>query len=410
MSRHRPTTNRYTTMKRYAPARLRNKVQDYAWGGTEFIPQLLNRVNFEGKPQAELWMGTHPKGPSKINIGLSWRLLADYLADEPDETLGAVAEQSGDNLPFLFKVLDVQSMLSIQAHPTRAAAKAGFARENAAGIPVTAPHRNYRDENHKPEVMVALTDFWLLHGFKTADAIEATLSEVPELAFLQEKWTAEGLKGLYRYVMELPQDAINAALKPLYDRLHEAEIEDKDNPDYWAQRAFEEHTHKGNFDRGIFSIYLFNLVRLAKGQGIYQAANVPHAYLEGVNVELMANSDNVFRGGLTVKHVDVPELMQHLRFEGITPQVLEGAAVGQGEYVYATEADDFELSRLDLPKGESYQRPVIDVPEVWLVLEGSVRLGGERFGRGDSFFVPAVTDYRFEAEEDALLFKATCPR
>lgn len=396
-------------MKRYAPARLRNKVQDYAWGGTTFIPQLINRVNPDGKPFAELWMGTHPKGMSKIGRGLSVQPLADYIADDPDATLGCVADKTNGELPFLFKVLDVQSMLSIQAHPTREAAQRGFERENAAGIPLHAPHRNYRDPNHKPEMMVALTDFWLLHGFKTDAAITETLAHVAELQFLQPIWSAQGLKGLYQHIMALPQAEVNAVLQPLQDRLQDAELEDKLHPDFWAQRAFEQHTHGGHYDRGIFSIYLLNLVQLAPQEGIYQAANVPHAYLEGVNVELMSNSDNVLRGGLTVKHVDVLELLQQLKFEGITPQILKGQPAAQGEYLYPTEAEDFALSRVNMAPGQTYQRTQLDIPEIWIVLEGSIRIGNERYSRGDSFFVPAVTDYQFEALQDALLFKAFCP-
>lgn len=158
---------------------LRGVIQHYSWGGKTFLPLLLGTANAEQKPFAEYWLGAHPKAPSMVNDGS----LPQLLRQQP-ELLGADVEQRFKGLPFLFKVLDVAQMLSIQVHPSKTSAEEGFQEEEARGIPIDAPHRNYKDANHKPELMAALGDFWLLHGFKPGTELEATLSEVPELSAL----------------------------------------------------------------------------------------------------------------------------------------------------------------------------------------------------------------------------------
>ncbi|MCB0634498.1 MAG: mannose-6-phosphate isomerase, class I, partial [Lewinella sp.] len=181
---------------------LEGVVQDYAWGGYYFIPELKGKENTAEQPQAELWMGAHNRGPSLMQINGYSQRLDDWIASDPEQILGKrVAHRFQNSLPFLFKILDVRKMLSIQAHPTKGAAVAGFQRENERGIPLTAHHRNYKDDNHKPEIMVALTDFWLLHGFRTAEAIAQVLEEVPELNIFRKVFAQKGIRGLYRYLM-----------------------------------------------------------------------------------------------------------------------------------------------------------------------------------------------------------------
>lgn len=389
--------------------RLHNKVQNYAWGGFDYIPSLLKIDNTAQEPFAEIWMGTHHRGESEIEVAGNKQPLGNFIADAPTQKLGEATASKFDNkLPYLFKVLDVNKMLSIQAHPTKAIAEAGFADENERGIPVTAKHRNYKDDNHKPEVMIALTDFWLLHGFKSIEGIEEVLATVPEFAFLQESFQDKDIKTLYQTIMELPAEQVNEHLAGLYERLKDSNLE-KNTADYWARLGFEQHTNNGNFDKGIFSVYLYNLVNLKKGQGIYQAAGIPHAYLEGANIELMANSDNVLRGGLTVKHIDVPELLKHLRFEGITPAVMDGERVSDFEVAYPTVAPDFEVSKVHIPEGQVYQHQNNNSPETVIVIEGQVTVDEEVFGQGDSFFVPAGNAYSVTANADAELYKAYVP-
>jgi len=389
---------------------LKGAIQNYAWGGKTFIPELLGVENSEQEPFAELWMGAHNRGPAQVQHNGQSTTLDDFIAQNPQHTLGqAVAKKFDNRLPYLFKVLDVRKMLSIQSHPTKAQAEIGFQKENEIGVPLDAKHRNFKDDNHKPEIMVALTDFYLLHGFKSKVAIAETLRAVLEFAPLQEKFTGQDIFELYKFIMELPQEGVNKILAPLQQRLEAENPFDKTQPDYWAYLAFQDYTTaEGNFDRGIFSIFLFNVVELKPGEGIFQDAGIPHAYLEGVNMELMANSDNVFRGGLTPKHIDVPELLQHLVVESVDPKILQGEQVSDTERVYRTPAPDFELSRIDLQAKQTYAQTAT-APDTLIVLEGKVEADGKTYERGEIFFAPAGTTYSIKAVEKATLFRATVP-
>jgi mannose-6-phosphate isomerase len=200
-----------------------------------------------------------------------------------------------------------------------------------AGIPMDAPNRNYKDPNHKPEVMVALSEFWLLHGFNAN--LHQILDDHEIFNPLVPLLEVKGLKGLYQYVMELPQSGVDAMLRPLAEKivpLYTKNQLSKSSPDFWAARVMAEAKPSfENLDRGIFSIYFFNIVQLEPGEAVFQDAGIPHAYLEGQNIELMSNSDNVLRAGLTSKHMDIPELMKHTRFEYVVPHVMHGEKEGK---------------------------------------------------------------------------------
>ncbi|HEX5025074.1 MAG TPA: mannose-6-phosphate isomerase, class I, partial [Agriterribacter sp.] len=312
---------------------LTGKVQHYAWGGTAYIPELLGINNTTQQPYAEYWMGAHQSGPSLVQLNENrTTTLLELVKENPTGWLGEKVASAFGALPYLFKVLDVKEMLSIQVHPSKAEAAKGFARENEAGIPLNAPHRNYKDDNHKPEVMLALSEFWLLHGFKEKKLLLQTLRETEALNILVPLFEKEGYYGLYKQVMEMPQTTVDGMLKPLLQEmepLFKANRLSKSDPAYWACKALASTGNSySKIDRGIFSIYFFNIVQLHPGQAIFQGAGVPHAYLEGQNIELMSNSDNVLRGGLTPKHIDVPELLKHTLFEGIVPGIMNGEAHG----------------------------------------------------------------------------------
>jgi mannose-6-phosphate isomerase len=415
--------------------RLQGGVQHYDWGGHDFIPRLLGVANPDRRPFAELWIGAHPKAPSMAETADGAVFLDKLIAETPDAILGSAAAKLFDGrLPYLFKVLDIAKMLSIQAHPTRAQAKEGFARENEAGIGVRADARNYKDDNHKPEIGIALSESWLLHGFRPLEQIGDTLRTVPELRSIMPHFAErlaqagqnararhELLRESYGSLMTLPQDRGDVLAASLLARLKEKmqasskHSAPKDSPDYWAVRAAEHFPLAGgHYDRGIFSVYLLNLVHLQPGQGTFQPAGVLHAYLEGVSVELMANSDNVLRGGLTSKHVDVPELLRVLTFESGAPQVLDGEAVNQAERVYRTPAEEFELSRIDIKRGHEYAGHAAQGPDSILLLEGSATLtaGGRslELKRGSIVFAPFAVRYHLETHaEPAALFKASFP-
>jgi mannose-6-phosphate isomerase len=370
--------------------RLKGTVKHYDWGGTSFIPALLHAENNEKLPFAEYWMGVHPQDNCTAELpGHQRVLLKEYLKDHP-EFLGKEVQQKFGHLPYLFKVLDVHKMLSIQVHPSKSAAEKEFARENAEGIPIDSIRRNYKDDNHKPELMVALSDFWLLHGFKPAEDLTYTLLNVVELRGLLPVFNQSGYEGLYKYVMDMPQEEVNRILRPLIENLatvYKDNKPDKYDEDFWAAKAAYSFPHHGKIDRGIFSVYLFNLVHLKKGEGIFQDAGLPHAYLEGQNVEIMASSDNVLRGGLSNKHIDVKELLKHVKCEATHPQILTGedknndppsSRQGSGlrramEKVYKTSAPDFQLSVFELKAGDTVSFSPVTA-EIILLTEGMAEL------------------------------------
>lgn len=357
-------------------ATLTGTVKHYDWGGKTFIPALLSLSSIPDKPFAEYWLGVHPQADCRIRWSDgSEVLLREFLADNASEKLGANVYSRFGQLPYLFKALDVKDMLSIQVHPSREAAMKDFAAENEKGIPLDAPNRNYKDDNHKPELMVAMGPFWLLHGFRAADSLRKILSEKTSLQFLLPVFESGGYQGLYKTVMEMSQEDVNRHLQPLLDEIvpaYQAGQLDKMHPDFWAARAAVTFNSPGRIDRGIFSVYLFNLVYMEKGQAIFQDAGVPHAYLEGQNMEIMASSDNVLRGGLTTKHIDVPELLKHVRCEETIPDILEGVQQG-GWQVYKTPAPDFELSSIRLNAGESIDNQAMGT-EIFLITEGKAEL------------------------------------
>jgi mannose-6-phosphate isomerase len=408
---------------------LHGVVQHYDWGGANVIPDLLGIENATRRPYAELWMGAHAKAPSLVDVGGEEVALDRFIAEAPNEILGPAASQHfGGLLPYLFKILDVAKMLSIQAHPTLVQAREGFARENAAGIAIGASHRNYKDQNHKPEIGVALTEFWMLHGFRPLEQIAETLGSVAELRPLMPEFGAklaaaghdhavrrDLLRALYSRTMTMEQAEVDALLNPLLARLAAGPVPPKNSADFWALRAADDFPlPDGHRDRGIFSIYLLNLVHMLPGQGTFQPAGVLHAYLEGANVELMANSDNVLRGGLTTKHVDVPELLRILTFEGGAPEILDGVRVSEQERVYRTPAQEFELTRIDIAPGGRYAGEAAYGPKILLALSGNgtVTAGGEQTSltSGTAVFLAAGTEFVVTSrDEELLIFQAALP-
>lgn len=394
--------------------KLKGKVQQYAWGGSSYLPRLLSVPNQDNKPFAEYWLGAHVNAPAELE-GAEPVRLDEYIGQAPATALGAAVDQRFGRLPYLLKILDVKDMLSIQVHPSKENAEAEFAAENAKGIALNAANRNYKDDNHKPELMLALSEFWLLHGFKPEEELMRVLASVPELRFLQPVYSMENYKGLYKKVMEMPQEEVNKALQPLLDRiipLYKQNELRKNEEDFWAARAALTYNQGKDIDRGIFSIYFFNLLNVHPGEALFQDAGLPHAYLEGQNVEIMANSDNVLRGGLTPKHVDVPELLKHVRFEATHPHIIRENNTPGHLVVYKTPAPDFELSRISLRAGEQMTIHAHSV-DIFIVLEGKVQVDNSTgFSRsaGEAFI--AFDDARLDlrADKDATIYKASVPK
>ena len=390
---------------------LTGKVQHYQWGGYNYIPQLLGITNSGQQPFAEYWLGAHENAPAQVENNGN---LAAFIQQNPAH-LGPSTQQQFGRLPYLLKILDVKDMLSIQVHPNKKAAAFEFASENKKGTPLNAANRNYKDDNHKPELMMALSDFWLLHGFQTPERLKTTLAAVPEFDFMWPVFEAGGYKALYEAVMTMPQQQVNAVLQPLLNRiipLYQAGQLQKSGPDFWAARAALTFNQADIIDRGIFSIYLFNVVYMKKGEAIFQDAGILHAYLEGQNVEIMANSDNVLRGGLTPKHIDVDELLKHVVFEPIEPAIIQGQPASSAETVFKTPAPDFELSRILLAADQGCNINIAST-DIFLVLDGTVTVteGGssKAFKKGEAFVVVHGAALQLATATGAELYRASVP-
>lgn len=394
--------------------KLKGKVQHYAWGGTEYIPNWLGIENTKKEPFAEYWLGAHPSASSTITIDDKEKSLFELTKNDPSFFIGEKVNETFGELPYLFKILDVKDMLSIQVHPSKTSAAKGFDKEEAMGIAISASNRNYKDKNHKPEVMVALSEFWLLHGFLTEDKLLKVLQTVPEFKSLENIVLDKGYKGLYEHVMLMPQDEVDQLLAPLVER----ELKRKKNNElskqeagWWVAKLYEKEKPSGNLDRGIFSIYFFNIVYAKPGEGVFQGAGVPHAYLEGQNVELMANSDNVLRGGLTPKHIDVPELMKHITFEGIEPNVMKGIDLTSGEKNYPCPIEDFGISKIALQANETYQSAASSL-EIIVIIDGELNISGVNSltaKRGEAIAILAGETYSISTIGQVYAYKAFVP-
>lgn len=397
-------------------APLKGDIKHYDWGGSHYIPSLLQVENPQTKPFAEYWMGVHPQAKCTIKLeGGDEVLLKDYIAKSPEKKLGKPVFELYGNMPFLLKLLDVKDMLSIQVHPSKKQAAIDFEAEEKTGLALNAPNRNYKDANHKPELMVAMSEFYLLHGFKPEEELSAILKKVPELKIFQKVFKNEGYKGLYKMAMELPQVEVNDLLQPLINRiipLYQQDKLQKDDENFWAARAAITFVQPNVIDRGIFSIYFFNLLHLKEGEAIFQNAGMPHAYLEGYNVEIMASSDNVLRGGLTTKHIDAVELLRHTKCEATIPKIIR-VSKNKSVQVYKTPVKDFELTSYQLKKGEE---ATIDVKtaEILLLTNGEVELTNKKIKvelKAGTLAAAAFdgAKVKMKAKEDSLLFRAGTP-
>ncbi|MEU8030033.1 mannose-6-phosphate isomerase, class I [Streptomyces sp. NPDC049099] len=378
--------------------RLENTVRPYAWGSTTAIPHLLG-VEPTGEPQAEMWMGAHPGAPSRTARGT----LVDVIDAGPERELGPeTVAKFGPRLPFLLKILAAGAPLSLQVHPNLEQAKEGYADEERRGIPVDAPHRNYKDANHKPELICALTEFDGLCGFR--DPVQAA-----------DLLDGLGVASLKPYVDLLHAHPEDAALREVLTAILTADPEDMARTVTettaactrlgGAHAPYAVLAHHFPGDPGVIAGMLLNHVRLQPGEALFLGAGIPHAYISGLGVEIMANSDNVLRCGLTPKHVDVPELLRVVRFEPGDPGVLRPEASPDGEEVYETPIDEFRLSRYVLPEGGSTHDLTLTTPQILLCTAGSVRAGEHELQPGQSVFVPAAE--KAEISGAGTVFRAT---
>ena len=392
--------------------KLLGKHRHYDWGGNTFLPNLMGVENVNHLPYAEYWMGAHALAASTIQTTEGDKDLATLIKENPIQWLGKEVATKFEALPYLYKILDVRDMLSIQVHPSKENAVIGFKVEDAKGIAIDAAHRNYKDENHKPEVMVALSDFWLLHGFLAPALLEKRLNSYTYLKPLMNEFKGGNYKNLYAYFMQLPMEAADAILKPLLEEAAKVVAKGtvtKNDPHWWAHKYYADGIPSKNIDKGIFSIYILNIVNIPKYKGIFQGAGILHAYLEGQNIELMANSDNVLRGGLTPKHIDVNELIQHVSFVPTYPSILKAVKLNDQETNYPCSVPDFGLTKIALNPGEVYTISSYSL-ELLLVMDGEIIVENIAYKAGDTALLTPNAKLSIKAKSPALLFKAYVPK
>lgn len=352
---------------------LRNQIQPYAWGRLDGMSDLVG-TEPSGGPEAELWVGTHPSAPSIVVGDPEGQTLAEVIASDPARWLGPVLAGRGwTSLPFLLKVLSIGEPLSLQAHPSAAQARDGYDRENEAGIPLDAPQRTYRDPSAKPESLVALRETWALCGFRTAvESRELVaglglgdLSPLIDALDLPDQPTA--LEGALSWILGVAgpkRSALSAAAVAAAERMASGGAGD---PYRWVVNLG--HQHPG--DLGCLAPLLVDLVRLAPGDAVHLPAGNLHAYLSGAGVEIMAASDNVLRGGLTPKHVDVDELLSVLRF---VPGVPAAPAVRTAGRCTTYDAGEEAFALAVVAPGEEPLRVEPKGPALALAVGGPVTL------------------------------------
>jgi mannose-6-phosphate isomerase len=417
--------------------KLENQVKHYDWGSPQWIPQLLGRENPAGEPWAELWMGVHPEAPS--GVAGEAASLPDLIRQDPEFYLGTGVNREFGTLPFLYKLLAAARPLSVQAHPSLTQAREGWERENRAGISLKAANRNYKDPNHKPEILCALSPFRAMCGFRepreilraleafsreAAPALAAALDRLKEPLGAADAGgavtgTAAGaasttaalgdfLRALFGFSAEIRRELTAHTLR-------RAEALAETCPEYaeaWGTAAEFARLYPG--DPAVIAPLYLNLLHLKSGEAIYLPAGVLHAYLEGFGVELMANSDNVLRGGLTSKHVDVTELLGVLNFSPFCPEILRGAG-DDPWHQYPTDCREFSLGTLR-GTGPSIPFPPPG-PGIILVTRGRAELdyrnGEERLTLkpGESAFIaPRPQDGDLRCAGDFTLYAAGIPR
>lgn len=378
---------------------LRGAIRTYAWGSRTAIAEFTGRPTPTPHPEAELWLGAHPADPAYLETSSGAESLLDVVAADPAGQLGSASvAEFGDQLPFLLKVLAADEPLSLQAHPSAQQAADGYAREEAAGVPLNSPVRNYRDRNHKPELVVALDRFEALAGFRdpgdTVELFRALDVEAltPYVNLLAGQSDADGLRALFTTWITLPQPSLDVLVPAVLEGAVRY-LSSDDGRFVGEARTLLELGERYPADAGVLASLLLNRLTLEPGEGIYLPAGNLHAYLRGLAVEIMANSDNVLRGGLTPKHVDVPELLRVLDFSPASEKHLHVETVTEGAQTrYCTPAKEFALSRFDLVDGEPVHVAVRG-PQILLCTQGSVHVDGSGIAlethAGQSVWVPA---------------------
>jgi mannose-6-phosphate isomerase len=376
--------------------------QPYAWGSHTAIAELQGRPAPTLQPEAELWMGAHPSAPSVVELPGGATTLDAAIAADPVGELGAqCAAEFGGRLPFLLKVLAAQKALSIQVHPSRAQAEAGFRAENERGLAPGDKSRNYVDDWPKPEILCALTPFEVFAGMRDPDDAAALLAEIavtaldPIAVILAAATGPQALTEALAAILAWPDGRRDALVDEV--ALGCAAAAARGGPHAAACAATVRISGEHPGDLGVVASLLLRHAVLEPGEAVFMSAGGLHAYLHGTGVELLANSDNVVRAGLTPKHIDVPELLK-LTDPAVAVPTLKPRSLGDGVFGYDSPAPEFRLYRAELGDGE-IKLPGAGGPRIVLCTEGTalLRAGGAApdgsdltVGRGESCFLSAA--------------------
>ncbi|EGQ7914253.1 TPA: mannose-6-phosphate isomerase, class I [Vibrio parahaemolyticus] len=392
------------TISSHSFFQMKNKIQNYAWGSTSSIHDLFGFSNETNEPQAEVWMGTHPNGCSEVQIEQNMLPLSELIKQNQPAYLSAETAAKFGDLPFLFKILAAEHALSIQVHPSKQDAEIGFEKEQRAGIPLNASHRNYKDPNHKPELVYALTSYQAMNGFRSySEIIEAfSLCDIDELrapldAFKHQA-NSQGLRDFFVHILTMEGETKERALKQL---LAHASRQSEQGTDSDVFQLILDLSTQYPGDVGLFAPLLLNVITLQPGEAMFLSARTPHAYIKGTGLEIMANSDNVLRAGLTPKHMDVEELVKCTDFvpKPFNSLVLEPNANGC-QSLYPVPVADFSFCILNQPNNEVVEA---NSAEILMAIDADLTLisdNGETLtaAKGQSVFVPAyVGHYRIQS-------------
>jgi len=390
--------------------KLENIIQKYHWGSKDFIPKLLN-VEADGNPKAELWMGAHPKAPSNLFYNGKKTTLLNIIEYIPDKTLGPeISNRYNSQLPFLFKILSSARPLSIQSHPDLNQAKIGFRKENELEIPITAYNRNYKDSNHKPELMCALTSFEAMCGFQPIENIADRMNHLnlTDLVPITEKFisiqTERAFKQMFFFIMSMSKNEKKDMVAKVVNTVRKTKPRSKDEALIfnWIEKLSQ--IYPG--DIGVISPLYLNVVKLQPGQALYLEPGTLHAYLQGSGIELMANSDNVLRGGLTSKNVDVVELMKVLKFEHKKTKIILPHKISESESVYETSASEFQLSAINLKNEFCVEN--VKGPEIILCTEGEAIINDTQLKKGESVFI-SFSEKKYKIKGSGIFYRAVVP-
>ncbi|MDP8203207.1 MAG: mannose-6-phosphate isomerase, class I [Candidatus Tenebribacter mawsonii] len=394
--------------------KLRNPIRDYEWGSKTFIPNLMSEETVAEEPQAEMWMGTHHLASSRIKIDGKEESLLQIISVDPLIMLGEkVAAKFNNELPFLLKVLAAASPLSIQAHPNKIQAEKGFKLENKKHIPTDSALRTYKDSNHKPELICALTSFEALCGFQPIEEIIERFNylgleeHIPQIK--ESDSDSANLKKIFLNLMRENNDEQSKRISIIINKLAMAKARNEKEISIfkWISRLAAIYPS----DMGVFSPLFLNLVKLKPGEAFFIESGVLHSYLNGCGVEIMANSDNVLRGGLTSKKVDIPQLTQTLDFSSNGLQKIEPEKVNN-EATYKAVVTEFQLSKINVTNNQPYINDDFFSAEILLCTGGEGMISWSEssleISSGESVFIPqAIAEYSIKGTLE--LFRAVVP-